>query len=87
MPSNPRRGKPVYVELPPDVVERMQALCERNRRSFRDEVLDAVTRHLETPTVVTITRPPLPPKEVEVAEPAEPKRKRGRPRKGAGESP
>lgn len=83
MPKRPSKdvvGK--YIEMRPDLAERMTALCQGNGRTFREELEHAMKRHLETPPVIvrTVTVPDLPPAEVQQPPPPEPKN-RGRPRK------
>jgi hypothetical protein len=63
MPKRPSQGvKNVNVELPPDLIEAVRALAEKNGRPFREEVVSALRRHLEAPPTVEVveTRPPLP---------------------------
>src|SRR4051812_28134102 len=63
MPSQPRKNKGTYVELPEDVVEGLRALARANGRAMRDELEHAARRHLAAPPVVEVkvTTPPLPP--------------------------
>ncbi|WP_439628903.1 hypothetical protein [Gemmata sp.] len=58
MPSNPRKNKGVYMELPPDLVEQVKALAERRGHTFKDEVIEGLRRH--------VAYPPPPPAPVEL---------------------
>ena len=53
MPSKPRPGvRPMYVEMPEDLADRLQLLAETNSRKIKAEVVLAVEAHLaahETP--------------------------------------
>ena len=49
MPSKPRKHKGVYVELPPDLVEKAKAFGEKRGEGFKDVVVDALQRHLAYP--------------------------------------
>jgi hypothetical protein len=63
MPKRPSQGvKNVNVELPPDLIEEVRALAERNGRPFREEVESALRRHLKAPPKVEVveTKPALP---------------------------
>jgi hypothetical protein len=63
MPKRPSQGvKNVNVELPPDLIEQVRQLAERNGRPFREEVVSALRRHLAAPPEVEVIEraPPLP---------------------------
>jgi hypothetical protein len=63
MPKRPSQGvKNVNVELPPDLIEEVRALAEKNGRPFREEVESALRRHLKAPPKVKVIEeaPPLP---------------------------
>jgi len=47
MPKEPRPGmRPVYLELEQDLVERLEALAERNHRTLKAEFTAALMKHL-----------------------------------------
>jgi hypothetical protein len=63
--------------VPAEVIEALTRLAAANGRSRADEVVHALTRHLETPPAVRVEAPPLPPAEAVNGT------KRGRPRRPA----
>ena len=84
MPSIARPGRRgTYIELPEELFDGVHALAESNQRTFRDEVVHAIQRHLNQPpkVQVIVDSPDLKPETISRKdEPAKPKR--GRPRKG-----
>ena len=80
MPKGKRTGKGIYIELPPQLVERVKELAERNRRGFKDEIQHAIERHLGAPPEVTV-RVDVPPLAPAALPDPPPRPKRGRPKK------
>lgn len=66
MPSDSRKGKSVYVELPEDLVTRTRELAARNNRPFNAELAHALERHLAAPPLVVVKTPKLRPATVKV---------------------
>lgn len=64
MPSNPRKNKGVYLELPPELVEEMKTFATGRGQAFKDAVAEAMRRHLAYPPPPPAPEPPpapLPP--------------------------
>jgi hypothetical protein len=74
MPKRPVSGaKMVSLELPIDLVDQMKALASKRGNGFKDEVADAMRRHLAYPPSPLPPPPPLEP-----LPDAAPKPKRGK---------
>ena len=76
MPSNERKNKGVYLELPQDLLEQTRALAASIGRPWTAEVIHALRRHLAVPPELAVPQLPQAAASPEAS-------KRGRPRKGA----
>lgn len=82
MPSVARSGVVgKYIELPPELIAAVERLAAVRGNKFREEVIDALRRHVAYPPPPPTPPAPLP--DAAPATPPPPKRGRGRPKKGS----
>ncbi|MFO0843281.1 MAG: hypothetical protein U0797_12940 [Gemmataceae bacterium] len=62
MPKRPSRGvRQVAVELPPDLVDQFREHAQARRRTFKEELIRAMRRHMAYPEPAPEPDPPLGP--------------------------
>lgn len=80
MPNRPTKGAQiVYLELPIELVTRIDAMAAKMHRTRKAEIMQAIERHLAYPPEPQ----PLPPDAVTTTPEPKPTRGRGRPKGGA----